>query len=120
MTKSMRVEPAVGSTMSSISSTGSRPRPATDARVDSPIISRLHGRQDDDRAARSPDPPLRHHRDRKRQLALQKPTDDHIPTRARAVSATPTSSDGASATARTRRSRGSKLDADGGSNLQAD
>jgi hypothetical protein len=38
--------------------------------------------------------------------------DDHTPTRARAVSATPTSSDGASATARTRRSRGSKLDAD--------
>jgi Transposase/zinc-finger of transposase IS204/IS1001/IS1096/IS1165/IstB-like ATP binding protein len=33
-------------------------------------------------------------------------TDDHAPTRARAVSATPTSSDGASATARTRRSRG--------------
>jgi DNA replication protein DnaC len=38
--------------------------------------------------------------------------DDHPITRARAVSATPTSSDGASATARTRRSRGSKLDAD--------
>jgi hypothetical protein len=32
--------------------------------------------------------------------------DDHPTTRARAVSATPTSSDGASATARTRRSRG--------------
>ena len=45
---------------------------------------------------------------------------DHTPTRARAVSATPTSSDGASATARTRRSRGSKLDADQGSNLEAD
>jgi DNA replication protein DnaC len=40
--------------------------------------------------------------------------DDHPTTRARAVSATPTSSDGASATARTRRSRGSKLDADRG------
>src|SRR5262245_4527224 len=39
-------------------------------------------------------------------------TDDHTQTRARAVSATPTSSDGASATARTHRSRGSKLDAD--------
>ena len=38
--------------------------------------------------------------------------DDHTPTRARAVSATPTSSDGASATAKTRRQRGSKLDAD--------
>lgn len=33
--------------------------------------------------------------------------DDHTPTRARPVSATPTSSDGASATTRTRRSRGS-------------
>jgi len=46
--------------------------------------------------------------------------DGHQTTRARAVSATPTSSDGASATARTRRSRGSKLDADRGSNLEAD
>src|SRR6202034_4480806 len=46
--------------------------------------------------------------------------DDHTTTRARAVSATPTSSDGASATAKTRRSRGSKLDADRGSNLEAD
>jgi len=46
--------------------------------------------------------------------------DDHPTTRARALSATPTSSDGASATARTRRSRGSKLDADRGSNLEAD
>jgi IstB-like ATP binding protein len=34
---------------------------------------------------------------------------DHSPIRARAVSATPTSSDGGSATARTRRSSGSKL-----------
>ena len=47
-------------------------------------------------------------------------TDDHTPNRARAVSATPTSSDGATATARTRRSRGSKLGADRGSNLNAD
>src|SRR6202522_2391742 len=46
--------------------------------------------------------------------------DDPQITRARAVSATPTSSDGASATVRTRRSRGSKLDADRGSNLDAD
>jgi DNA replication protein DnaC len=46
--------------------------------------------------------------------------DDQNPTRARAVSATPTSSDGAIATARTRRSKGSKLDADTGSNLKAD
>ena len=47
--------------------------------------------------------------------------DDRAPTtRARAVSATPTSSDGASATARARRSKGTKLDADTGSNLGAD
>ena len=46
--------------------------------------------------------------------------DDHTTTRARAVSATPTGSDRASATVRTRRSRGSKLHADQGSNLQAD
>jgi hypothetical protein len=38
--------------------------------------------------------------------------DDDQTTRARPVSATPTSSDGASATAKTRRSKGSKLDAD--------
>jgi hypothetical protein len=38
--------------------------------------------------------------------------DDHDPTRARPVSATPTRSDAASATARTRRSKESKLDAD--------
>jgi DNA replication protein DnaC len=42
--------------------------------------------------------------------------DDHA-ARARTVSATPASSDGASATAKTRRSRGSKLDADAGSIL---
>jgi hypothetical protein len=38
--------------------------------------------------------------------------DDHTPTRARAVSATPTSSDGASATAKKRRQKGSKLGSD--------
>jgi DNA replication protein DnaC len=46
--------------------------------------------------------------------------DDHVPTRARGVSATPTSSGAASATARTRGRRGSKLDADQGSILDAD
>ena len=40
--------------------------------------------------------------------------DDQTQTRARAVSAIPTSSDGASATAKTRRPKGSKLDAIGG------
>jgi len=43
--------------------------------------------------------------------------DDHA-ARARTVSATPTSSDGASATAKTRRPKGSKLDADTGSNFE--
>jgi len=46
--------------------------------------------------------------------------DDHVPTRARGISATPTSSDAASATAKTRGRRGSKLDADQGSILDAD
>ena len=46
--------------------------------------------------------------------------DDDQATRARAVSATPTSSDGASATAKIRRSRGSLLDADTGSRSNAD
>ena len=47
--------------------------------------------------------------------------DDRAPTtRARAVSATPTSSDGASTTSKPRRSKGSKLDADTGSNFNAD
>ena len=45
--------------------------------------------------------------------------DDHT-ARARHVFATPASSDEASATAKTRRSKGSKLDADTGSNLNAD
>jgi hypothetical protein len=45
--------------------------------------------------------------------------DDHT-TRAHPVSATPASSDGASATAKTRRSKGSTLDADTGSKLDAD
>ena len=55
-----------------------------------------------------------------RSIKYQCRADDHPPTRARAVSATPTSSDGASATTKTRRSRGSKLDADRGSDLEAD
>jgi DNA replication protein DnaC len=46
--------------------------------------------------------------------------DDQVPTRARGVSATPTSSDAASATVKTRGKRGSKLGADEGSNLSAD
>src|ERR1700726_1830323 len=45
--------------------------------------------------------------------------DDHA-ARARTVSATPTSSDGASATAKTRRSKGALLDADKGSQSNAD
>src|SRR6202048_4180557 len=46
--------------------------------------------------------------------------DDHITTRARAVSATPTSSDGASANRSKRRTKGSLLDADLGSRSDAD
>src|SRR4030095_14910853 len=49
-----------------------------------------------------------------------KSRDDDQTTRARPVSATPTSSDGASATPTIRRSKGSKLDADQGSILDAD
>src|SRR5213595_1318192 len=37
------------------------------------MAQRVRRCQDDDRAARPPDPPLRHRRDRQRQLALQKP-----------------------------------------------
>src|SRR5215469_4794281 len=37
------------------------------------MAERLYRRQDDDRSARSPDPSLRYHRNRKRQLALQEP-----------------------------------------------
>src|SRR3984893_12750938 len=37
------------------------------------MAQRVWRRQDDDRAARPPDPPLRHRRDRQRQLAIQKP-----------------------------------------------
>ena len=37
------------------------------------MAERLRRRQDDHRAARSPHPPLRHRRDRQRQLALQEP-----------------------------------------------
>ena len=46
--------------------------------------------------------------------------DDHAPTRARAVSATPTSSDGASANRSKRKTRGSLLDADLGAHSNAD
>jgi len=49
-----------------------------------------------------------------------KSRDDDQTTRARAVSATPTSSDDASATSKTRRSKGSRLDADKGSHSNAD
>jgi len=44
---------------------------------------------------------------------------DHVPTRALGVSATPASSDAASATTKNRGRRGSKLDADQGSILDA-
>lgn len=46
--------------------------------------------------------------------------DDHTSTRARPVSATPASSDGASASVKNRRAKGSTLDADQGAKLDAD
>jgi DNA replication protein DnaC len=46
--------------------------------------------------------------------------DDHTPTRARAVSATPTSSDGAPANRLKRKTKGSLLDADLGAHSNAD
>ena len=49
-----------------------------------------------------------------------KSRDDDQTTRARVVSATPASSDAASATSKTRRSKGSLLDADKGSHSSAD
>ena len=51
---------------------------------------------------------------------LKSRDDDHTTTRARPVSATPTSSDGASANRSKRRKGGSFLDADPGSRLNAD
>ena len=47
-------------------------------------------------------------------------TDDHTSTRARPVSATPASSDGANANRSKRKTRGSPLDADLGSRSDAD
>ena len=46
--------------------------------------------------------------------------DDQTPTRARRVSATPTSSDGASANRSKRKTKGSLLDADQGARSEAD
>src|SRR5947199_5981913 len=51
---------------------------------------------------------------------LKSRDDDHTTTRARPISATPTSSDGASANRSKRRKRGSLLDADPGSRSNAD
>jgi DNA replication protein DnaC len=72
----------------------------------------------DHRAARPADPSLRHRRNR--HSWRFKSRDDDQATRARLGSATPASSDETSATSKTRRAKGSKLDADEGSNLNAD
>jgi hypothetical protein len=83
------------------------------------MAQRVRRCKDDDRAAR----PLTHHCDivetGNYSWRFKSRDDDHA-ARARQVSATPASSDEASATAKTRRSKGSKLDADAGSNLNAD
>src|SRR3954463_187576 len=66
------------------------------------MAERVRGRQDDDGAAGPPDPPLRDHRDRQRQLALQEPRLTPVTTAAlndprSSRRATPTSSVGPSA-----------------------
>ena len=62
------------------------------------MADRLRRRQDDHGAARSPHPPLRHRRDRQRELALQEPRLKRAGDRARPGSATRPAHAGASAT----------------------
>jgi hypothetical protein len=83
------------------------------------MAERVRRCQDDDRAAR----PITHHCnivETGNDSWRFKNRDDDQTARARVVSATPTSSDAASATSKTRRSKGSLLDADKGSHSNAD
>src|SRR3954464_14070260 len=102
------------------------------------MAERVRGRQDDDGAAGPPDPPLRDHRDRQRQLALQAPRLTPVttaapndprpaPRRTAALSgprsarrAPPTSSVGPSADRLYPTHEGSLLRADPGARLEAD
>ena len=112
-------------------------RTREESRSDIVAFCRARRRQDDDRAPRSADPSLRNHRDRQRELALQKP---HLSRRT--TPACPGGQTGTSRAAlrRTRgghsaprgallfatgtslnhRPKGSGLDADRGSNFHAD
>ena len=78
------------------------------------MAERLRRPEDDHRTARPPHPPLRHRRDRQRQLALQEPRLTITPQPALAPAAQPRPAPPARALPPPRRSRGSKLDADGG------
>src|SRR3954447_14263886 len=88
------------------------------------MAERVRGRQDDDGAAGPPDPPLRDHRDRQRQLALQEPRLTPVTTAAlndprSSRRATPTSSVGPSADRLYPTHEGSLLRADPGARLEA-
>jgi DNA replication protein DnaC len=78
----------------------------------------LRRRQDDHRTARSPDPPLRDCGDRQRQLALQKPG---LTTASRSLATALLEARSLAACSATNTAtKGSKLHADRGSNLDAD
>ena len=84
------------------------------------MAERLRRRQDDDRAARSPDPSLRHHRNRQRELALQEPRLTITCQPALAPSAQPRPAPTVRALIVPRRTKGSLLHADLGSRSDAD
>jgi hypothetical protein len=75
------------------------------------MARRVRRRLDDHRATRSVDPPLRLDETGNDSWRFKNRADDHTTIRARAASATPTSSDGASANRSKRKTRGALLDA---------